>query len=243
MMNTRCIIGGLHNTEIYGGTGMGTTFSKALAQLRAERGISQRLAAEGLGISQALLSHYENGTREPGYVFLSRAADYYGVTSDFLLGRSATREGLTIRVDELYDAERDRDNRIGGVPSAKLGKRLTVNTLSVLYDLLSRCGDTAVITAVTGYLGMALYRLFYLIYRKSGHSMEAYFPLSDAAFDKTTAAGLFLAEARLAVLLDEKKRRVPELSGDAVKQDYPALAQSVLTVLHQAAQTAYRIEN
>ncbi|MCL2030062.1 MAG: helix-turn-helix domain-containing protein [Oscillospiraceae bacterium] len=221
---------------------MGTTFSKALAQLRAERGIPQRAAAADLGISQALLSHYENGTREPGFAFLARAADYYGVTADFLLGRSATREGLTIQLDELYDAGQERDSRLSGVPSAKLGKRLQVNAVSVLYDLLSRDGDTALITAATGYLGLSLYRLYYLLYRKSGRNMEAYFPLSDAAFAPTTLAGLSLAEARLADLLEDKKRRLPEISGESLKEDYPTLAQSVLTVLHQAAQTAYRMD-
>ena len=42
-----------------------------------------------LHISQALLSHYENGAREPGLPFLCRACDYYGVTADYILGRSA----------------------------------------------------------------------------------------------------------------------------------------------------------
>ena len=38
-------------------------FSRTLALLRQERGISQRKAAAELGVSQALLSHYENGVR------------------------------------------------------------------------------------------------------------------------------------------------------------------------------------
>ena len=63
------------------------TFSQALAQLRREKGISQRRAAMDLHISQALLSHYENGAREPGLSFVCRACDYYGVTADYILGR------------------------------------------------------------------------------------------------------------------------------------------------------------
>ena len=47
-----------------------------------------RCAAVELGISQALLSHYENGAREPGLGFVCRACDYYGVSADYLLGRS-----------------------------------------------------------------------------------------------------------------------------------------------------------
>ena len=67
---------------------MNDNFSRVLALLRQEKGISQRKAAGELGISQALLSHYENGAREPGLQFLCRACDYYGVTADYLLGRA-----------------------------------------------------------------------------------------------------------------------------------------------------------
>ncbi len=63
-------------------------FCDILASLRKSRGVSQRKAAADLHISQALLSHYENGAREPGLPFLCRACDYYGVTADYLLGRA-----------------------------------------------------------------------------------------------------------------------------------------------------------
>ena len=65
------------------------SFSETLAALRRRSGRSQRQVAAELGISQALLSHYENGTREPGLDFLCRACDYFGVSADYLLGRSA----------------------------------------------------------------------------------------------------------------------------------------------------------
>ena len=42
---------------------METEFSRTLSMLRKEQGISQRKVAAALGISQALLSHYENGIR------------------------------------------------------------------------------------------------------------------------------------------------------------------------------------
>jgi len=67
---------------------MARGFSDTMSALRRERGLSQRAAASALGISQALLSHYENGAREPGLAFVCRACDYYGVSADYLLGRS-----------------------------------------------------------------------------------------------------------------------------------------------------------
>ena len=66
-------------------------FHQILSGLRKGKRVSQRKVAADLYISQALLSHYENGIREPGLDFVNRACDYYGVTADYLLGR--TEEG------------------------------------------------------------------------------------------------------------------------------------------------------
>ena len=41
-------------------------FNRIIKLLRKERGITQKQAAEDLGVSQALLSHYEKGIRECG---------------------------------------------------------------------------------------------------------------------------------------------------------------------------------
>jgi len=67
---------------------MSRNFPETLSALRRERNISQRTAAADLEISQALLSHYENGAREPGLNFVCRVCDYYGVSADYLLCRS-----------------------------------------------------------------------------------------------------------------------------------------------------------
>lgn len=72
---------------------MHVTFSQALSRLRREKGVSQRQAAQALEVSQALLSHYENGIREPGLAFVTRACDYYQVSADYLLGRTGERSG------------------------------------------------------------------------------------------------------------------------------------------------------
>ena len=84
---------------------MNPDFSRSLSLLRQERGLSQRQVAKELGISQALLSHYENGIREPGLNFVVKACDFYNVSADFLLGRTLSRDGTTILdADTLYDA-------------------------------------------------------------------------------------------------------------------------------------------
>lgn len=70
------------------------SFAQILSELRRTASLSQRKAAADLNISQALLSHYENGAREPGLNFVCRVCDYYNVTADYLLGRSPNPDGV-----------------------------------------------------------------------------------------------------------------------------------------------------
>ena len=106
---------------------MSTDFSRTLSLLRQEKGLSQRKAAAALGISQALLSHYENGIREPGLGFVVKACDFYRVSADYLLGRTLSRDGAIIGADDLYDSTAEKGSLKGSI-LATLQKKLVVNT-------------------------------------------------------------------------------------------------------------------
>ena len=80
-------------------------FNTRLVDLRIEKGLSQKEAAHDLGISQALLSHYEKGIREYSLSFLCKIADYYNVTTDYILGKSESRTGL--QTQTLQDSDED----------------------------------------------------------------------------------------------------------------------------------------
>ena len=88
---------------------MSMAFSTVLSALRRERNLSQRQAAAELGISQALLSHYENGLREPRLEFVVRVCDYYGVSADYVLGRTDKADSgediaeIVRKIDELKE--------------------------------------------------------------------------------------------------------------------------------------------
>ena len=73
---------------------MKSGFSETLSRLRHDKNFSQRKVAGDLGISQALLSHYENGAREPKLEFVVRACEYYAVSADYMLGR-VTKKAFT----------------------------------------------------------------------------------------------------------------------------------------------------
>ena len=59
-----------------------------LQTLRQSRNISQTKLAIDLGLNQNSISRYENGEREADYATLIAIADYFGVSIDYLLGRT-----------------------------------------------------------------------------------------------------------------------------------------------------------
>ncbi len=80
---------------------MATAFANRITTLRKKKGLSQKEAAMSLGISQALLSHYEKGVRECGLEFVLRCAEYYGVTTDYLLGKQDSKYGMQGTLDDV----------------------------------------------------------------------------------------------------------------------------------------------
>ncbi len=82
---------------------MVVTFSSVLKQLREERQLSQKDIAEYLGITRQAVASYELAKREPDYEVLRKLADYFGVSVDYLLGRSSCREVDALTVGKNID--------------------------------------------------------------------------------------------------------------------------------------------
>ena len=59
-----------------------------LKDLRIKKHISQVKLAMDLNMNQNSISRYENGEREADYETLIAFADYFGVSVDYLLGRT-----------------------------------------------------------------------------------------------------------------------------------------------------------
>ena len=216
---------------------MATDFSRTLGLLRQEKGISQRKAARELGISQALLSHYENGIREPGLAFVAKVCDYYHVSADYLLGRTASRDGAMIDADELYDAS-DEKGTLRGSILATLQKKLVVNAAGVLFDLLGRIGSREAVAAAGDYLTDGLYQLLRQLYRACGGN-EDLFALDEAAFDGgAVGADMALARARYSRAL-RRCQTLPEVSSDTLT-GAPGTGQSVAQILHSTDERTNR---
>jgi len=66
-------------------------FGKRLSALRKQKGLSQYELADRLGYSRGQIANYEQGKREPDYETLRKIADFFDVTTDYLLGRTDIR--------------------------------------------------------------------------------------------------------------------------------------------------------
>lgn len=210
-------------------------FGRTLSLLRKERHISQRQASEELGISQALLSHYENGIREPGLQFVVRACDYYQVSADYLLGRTLDREGALLTAGRPGRSGRGRDKLV-----AESKKRL-VSALSLLLDLLDRLEDAALLQAAAGYLSASVYQLLGALSRVSpgealpGELPEGLFAAGAAELERQHCRCRYLTELERC---STRRAPLPELSEASLLREYPATAPYLLDLARETGRRA-----
>lgn len=76
------------------------TFSEMSKQLRKEKGLSQVELAKALGISKACISMIEIGKNEPTANTVTRYADFFGCSTDYLLGRSDDLGVISIKTEK-----------------------------------------------------------------------------------------------------------------------------------------------
>lgn len=81
--------------------------------LREEKNLRQADLADFLEISQQAYQRYENGTSEPNGDGFIKLADFYNVSTDYILGRTPVRAMNTLPVGALSEEEvKDIDDAI-----------------------------------------------------------------------------------------------------------------------------------
>ena len=76
-------------------------FKDTLRDLRISKSVSQRALAEYIGVSQQLIAKYESGASTPSPYALSKIANLFGVSTDFLVGIDSvpqSKKGVKIPV-------------------------------------------------------------------------------------------------------------------------------------------------
>lgn len=172
---------------------MNSDFSRIITLQRKERKISQKQASADLGISQALLSHYEKGIRECGLDFLVKIADYYNVSCDYLLGRTPEPEGRTITIDDIPD---DDGNNVMPSPEViTFNRRIINNSISLLFSLAQKANSITLIKEVSSYLMLSVYKLFRIVYNANPRNDQKLFKVPKVVANDSANAIISMNEA------------------------------------------------
>ena len=175
---------------------MNAEFPRLITLLRKEKGISQKQAAAELGISQALLSHYEKGVRECGLDFLIRCSRFYHVSCDYLLGLSPERSGRQLTVEEIPEPENTKDTVFRGNIMPVLNKKLITNSLGIIYDLIGKSESKQLNNEISNYLMLAVYRAFRVLYSVNPKNEDSMFSVPQEMLSGYCSALMMMSEAR-----------------------------------------------
>lgn len=173
-------------------------FAQVLSQLRKERGISQKKASGDLGISQALLSHYEKGIRECGLDFVIKCSEYYGVTTDYLLGVSENRNG----VDMSFMSDVDSTD-VSSVQTL-------VQASNMILKMVAGAKDEGASKYIYDYYTLCIYRGA-LTMAKAGILPKEMFKIDFTLGRELASAAIAVEDARF-VFIEDKSRTGTDLS-------------------------------
>ena len=104
-----------------------------IAELRKDKGALQRDLAELLGVSVGTISNYETGTHEPDLKSLVMLADYFNVTTDYLLGRTKFQVDFNAITDTFAEYE---GKTIANGDLIALSAKLSAKSKALLVDYI-----------------------------------------------------------------------------------------------------------
>ncbi len=221
---------------------MNKDFPRIITMLRKEKKYSQKQVAEDLGISQALLSHYEKGIRECGLDFVIKVSEYYSVSCDFLLGRTPERSGAMLKFEDIPYTEDEAESttqKASLVPL--LNKKILSNTLTIIYDMLIKANNKSLTANVSNYLMLALYRVFRTLYSASEKNHQSMFAIPKATYQGYSEAQMKVYTTRIEAATNYNneseylvKLNELEYSSENITEDYPKLASSLFNLIQHS---------
>lgn len=219
---------------------MTSNFPRILSLLRKEKGISQKDASQQLGVSQSLLSHYEKGIRECGLSFVVKVADFYGVSCDYLLGRSPERNGAMLEVESIKDPSTQKE-----LPNPKTlkiiyKKKILFCSLNILFDILSKAENNRLINEISSFLYLAVYRMFRVVFRINKKNKNEMFMIEDAIANQSAQAEMIKTESTANIISRRvlpKKYNEPinsnqvQINNEMLEQNYPEDYSALLNLI------------
>ncbi|MDR1467398.1 MAG: helix-turn-helix transcriptional regulator [Oscillospiraceae bacterium] len=220
---------------------MNKNFPRIIALLRKERGLSQKKVATDLGISQALLSHYERGIRECGLEFIVKISDYYDVSCDYLLGKSPEKTGKTLKLEDLPGINSvKKENILMGSLLPVLNKKLLINSLTIIFDILQKIKNKTLTTEVSSHLMASVYKMFRIIYSINSKNPQGLFSVPKHVYKGFSDSLESISEIRVNCIAFEGKlegfdklsddQRI-KLSPEIISEKYPLFAPSLYNLI------------
>lgn len=203
---------------------MKNKFASRLSMLRKRSGMSQKAAAEKLGVSQALLSHYEKGKRECGLDFVITAASVFGVSADYLLGLS----------DKLPTDSADTGiyEELSKKPKLYQSRNNLQNALDMLYSIAARSGSTKMQNDLNNLLYADVYSVLHLFYNADSETDS-----QSKTFTLGANQAYFHANAQAATAYDRLNTEALETQGarcldyNTLRQKFTANAAAVTSII------------
>lgn len=96
--------------------------SDRIRELRESTGMSARKFAESIGMKYTTYYGYENGSREPGSDFIVMIANYFGVSTDYILGIEQKEKPAGFSRPKNYDLLNDENRAVVDLMIEKLCK-------------------------------------------------------------------------------------------------------------------------
>ncbi len=105
-----------------------------IKKLRNKKGLLQKELADKLNLSQQTISLYESEKREPDYATLKKIADFFDVSTDYLLGRASAKEFSNEKI-KVSEKSNKYDNILEEIHSLSPESQEELKKLIELYKL------------------------------------------------------------------------------------------------------------
>lgn len=211
---------------------MNTSLPRILTLLRKEHKLSQKQVASDLGVSQALLSHYEKGIRECGLEFLVKVSEYYNVSCDYLLGKTSSRSGGTVVISQNTRKTSKEDPKEAAIFNAMRAVFKTCDIFS--------CEDLK--NELLKFFKLNIYKSFRILYSANSKNSQKMFSVPQSQYSSRVLATKLICETRMECLSKGEnvdflngadKNNIPILVSDEIEKEDSKKAEALFHIISE----------
>ena len=211
---------------------MNTSLPRILTLLRKEHKLSQKQVASDLGVSQALLSHYEKGIRECGLEFLVKVSEYYNVSCDYLLGKTSSRSGGTVVISQNTRKSSKEDPKESAIFNAMRAVFKTCDIFS--------CEDLK--NELLKFFKLNIYKSFRILYSANSKNSQKMFSVPQSQYSSRVLATKLICETRMECLSKGEnvdflngadKNNIPILVSDEIEKEDSKKAEALFHIISE----------